>query len=1443
MNATKKKKVLLLLMTLLVAVVMFASAQISALAAVNVKKIHEADGKYFADYSNYAELREAGNKLNEQVAEEGYVLLKNDGTLPLDKNATKISTFGKYSNAMNRVTGNAGSVPTSAATISLPQSLENAGFTVNKNLLNFYESYEYSGFNVTHPYTNTALSITAAHVKSSNVQPIDFGRVEDTYPTYGDAAVVTLRRVTDTVLSAAQVTSASANAADWFHGKVNGNLVDKGRHIGNLIQSEKDLVDYVSGKFENVIVLINSTQPMDIQWLEDHPGVGAIVWVGNSGDTGLAAIGRFLNGSVNPSGRTADIWDTDVQNNNPAWANYGDLTQNVTDFSDWICNNQNCENRLSGTCTEHKTFLNQYYASFMVNNEGKYSLLTDLSADPLDPDHIGGPTPGMGLPVPIRYLEYEESIYYGYRYYETRGWEEGGKENTPDWSWYNSAVTYPFGHGLSYSKFEWTLDSAKIGDSDLATTGITESNQDDKITVKVNVKNTGSYAGKDVVQVYNTAPYTGGIEKSHVALVGFAKTKTLAPGESQTVKVTFDARDMASWDYNNANGNTKWGCWELDNGAYTLNIMSNSNMARSTSIGNRIAVNFTVAAGSENAVIYDTDEVTGTPLENKFTVNHPTTGEALRYSEGMKWDLEASKGGKADGSHQLKNRYNSLSDNMTLLSRANIKTYRPAAPTKEERTLKTTTGGVTTVKTPYLEYRTLFDPTTTAAENAAAATAADPTKRMSWNGDVPGQPWYKTATDIKSTWTQAAEDTTASRLAALKRTGGTYANATELIMFDEVRGLPKNDPKWDAFLNQLTIADMISLRTVSSYRSPAIEALGVKPTVGVDGNAGFRNNSSPLPENLPTEGDTVNDNAKISVHYVDATVRASTWNVDLSEKLAIMLGNEALYMRVNDWYAPSMNMHRLHFDSRSWEYYSEDGVLSGKIASAEVRGVQSKGMIATIKHFAMFDQAINCAASQVPSMWVDEQNMRENYFRTFEYAVKEGGAWSVMASYGRIGAVPTVNSNPLMTGILREEWGFYGKLMNDAQDILASCTYANAHMMVRAGGDTQLSNRNHHVGKWNATARSGMGIMTLGYMGSETATGGPGNKALDTTKFSDETIESPTNYYWWRQGALNSLYINGNSSYDQKNRTDLSVYEDKDLTVNQNASASAAATIAVQASGDKSALERANAVSLQYELTSGSSLPKGLKLNEYTGALSGTNYESYVGAHTFEADVIADGYVRERRSFTIAAQSVFSLGDTNMSTASTGKVGTAFDQSITTTMENATTKILEYELIGGALPIGLKLSSDGAITGIPTTAGEYNFKLRALRQVTSTSNHGYSYQNAEYYINAVIVIENDILDGYYTKGELDALLGDYLTQTQINTLLSGKLSEAQVKTIVDAAVAGKLSETEVQKLIDEALADNGGCGSTIVTSSVAVALGIMLCAAGLIIFIRKKKEA
>ena len=486
--------------------------------------------------------------------------------------------------------------------------------------------------------------------------------------------------------------------------------------------------------------------------------------------------------------------------------------------------------------------------------------------------------------IPKYFVNYAESIYVGYRYFETFAKDK---------------VMYPFGYGLSYTDFEWDVKSFYFDEK--------------HITLEVEVTNIGETAGKDVVQVYFTAPYIeGGTEKSAIELAAYAKTKELKPGKSETLEITFAAEDMASYD------SVKEEAWVLDSGEYKIHIAHDVRDIQES-------FSYTV----EEKVVYKTDAATGNEIGNLF--------------------------GFAEG-------------DLTYLSRADHDATYPTPPTDYYAPQEV------------LESDKRPDPVT--------------------EGEAP-------------------------------KTGIKYDDG--VITLSDVA---KDETLWDAFLDQLTVNEMIELICDCGYETTGLDRLGIPATSDNDGPSCIKGSGGLL-------------YTECGLAYPVATALACTWNDDLAERFGEIIGTEGNQLGTDVWYAPGCNLHRSPQGGRNNEYYSEDPLLSGKICAAVIRGVQSKGIIVTVKHFAANEQETNRQSNGLYT-WMTEQSLRELYLEPFEISVKEGKAKGIMSAYNRIGAQWCGGCKPLLVDLLREEWGFDGYVVTDASIDLTGEGYLDPTLAVYA---------------------------------------------------------------------------------------------------------------------------------------------------------------------------------------------------------------------------------------------------------------------------------------------------------------------------------------------------------------------------------------------------------
>lgn len=815
--------------------------------------------------TNKAEAFANAQEVNLKLAEEGFVLLKNENAaLPMNKGA-RISVFSK--NSVNLSYGGSGSGGFDTSNNkNLYESLNEAGFVTNPTLKNFYESSQ-SGPVRTANSSDLDNGDNQKIATAETPQSKYTDAVKNSYADYSDAALVVITRI-----------GGEGFDLPRYQGDSEG-AVSPDSHYLELDQNEIDLLTAVTdGTFKRVVVVFNTPSSFEATFLKDSAyaafadKIDAAVWIGFTGSNGITALGEILNGDVNPSGRLVDTWAADFTKN-PSFVNFG--TGCLPDTTD----------KYDG---------GMYYS-----------------------------------------VDYEEGIYVGYRYYETRGETDG--EN-----WYNANVVYPFGYGLSYTTFDWTVGDASASEIELGTT----------ITVPVTVKNTGSVAGKEVVQLYASAPYTlGGIEKAHKVLVGFAKTKLLQPGESETVTVSFDPYSAASYDYRDANSNGFSG-YELEAGEYTLYISRNAHESEKA-----IALN--LAAD----VQIDTDPTTDSEVVNRYT-----DSENFLDSD---WQLDA------------------------MLSRADWEGTWPTPQTAQQH------AGTDRL---YEEIR---------SEEHNNPTDFD-SEEYPWFGEEP---------------TLTLRDLLPSAEAE---------GYEPVVSYD--------DERWEELMMGCDEEEMIALINNGAYHTLAMESVGLPATIHGDGPSGFTCFMS-------------KEQVNGTCQYVSEPVMASTWNINLMNELGEAIGEEgtigdkATGQPYSSIYAPGVNIHRSPFGGRCSEYFSEDPFISGMMGAAEVQGIQSRGVLPTVKHFVANEQETHRSIGGDLS-WLSEQALREIYLKPFEYTVKLGETRGIMTSFNRIGTRWTGGDYRLLTEILRNEWGFNGLVICDFNTIPQ---YMIPRMMFYAGGSLDLA--------------------------------------------------------------------------------------------------------------------------------------------------------------------------------------------------------------------------------------------------------------------------------------------------------------------------------------------------------------------------------------------------
>ena len=880
-----------------------------------------------ADYTT-DNIGEAESALHQQIADEGTVLLSNEGILPMAQD-TEFSFFSVNSATVSARDSMMGGR-------NLTQIFENAGAKINTTLMNFYS-------------------------EQSKGYGLSSGSI-----SYGDAEDFAINEVPLSVLQEnAEVMESVKNTVPvYFLKRVAGEGRDMPRSMYNHAESEEDkaksylepdsteleIISYLNDNFDNVILVTNSNAALELGWVKDYTNIKAVL-----SSTTIEAIPYILTGQVNPSGRTVDTFAADASKS-PAAQNFGDY---------------------------------QY-----VDENGE---LTKYN-----------------------YVTYEEGIYVGYKYYETR-YEDAvlNQGNAGDYD-YTEEVVYPFGYGLSYTTFAW---------SNMQTNW-----SGDECTVTVDVENTGDMAGKDVVEIYAQSPYTeydkaNGVEKASVQLAAYGKTSELAPGEKETVTCTFSKEQLKAYDENGAQ------TYIFDAGDYYITAAANAHAA----------INNILAAKSEKpAQKADLDSEETADNEESATQEEAESKIELLTAGGLSTE-EATTGGNAEFVAVY------TPDNTDT----DVTTYATDSYSGVEITnqLQDCKADVT--------YLTRSD-----WEGTFPTHDGTPGTQIStWGNEINGEDgvsytYVKTASDDLIAELDSFSSGTEIDPETLADTQIVYGADNGLTLID-MRGLDYDDPLWEDLLDELTPEEIYNTIGVSGYGIEYIDSVEKPFNIDADTASGL------------IYGGT-------GAMFPSAMTLAQTWNLELASEYGEMIGNDGLLGGADGWYAPSMNIHRTPYSGRNGEYYSEDAFLSGAVASREIYGAASKGMYTYIKHFAFNDQENHRGDRDGQfsvATWFNEQSAREIYLVPFEMCMKAGdvtlnyvekqedgtyvnaskqirASQGVMTSFNRAGATWAGGDYGLITGILRNEWAFDGIVMTDNAN---TGVFMDGYQMTEAGADVKLT--------------------------------------------------------------------------------------------------------------------------------------------------------------------------------------------------------------------------------------------------------------------------------------------------------------------------------------------------------------------------------------------------
>ena len=892
---------------------------------------------YETQFENMAQVKAATKEIIEETMEEGVVLLKNDNSaLPLAKgDAVNLYGFASYYTVITGQGSGVGDAKTGVVT--LEQGLNAAGLSVNAELNNWYKSKPQTDFMTVGKrggtFTGGGTQQSQFTVHDANWSALPTAKTNKAKAgiavfarNSGEAIDLYMDTTMDDDSTRVIINREKNNDASQTHGDSLA-LTDNEKSVLAGMKTLKD-----AGTIDKIIVLINCASPLMCDFVQDEAyAIDGCMWVGAIGTYGANSIGRLLVGDVNPSGRTADTFWAHSKYN-PVYYNYGAI-----------------EYANSGVLKGYQTTLNGGY-------DDKY------------------------------YEVYQEGIYNGYKYTETR-YEDyvTGRANVGEFD-YNKVVTFPFGYGLSYTNFSY---------SDMR---VTENKQDKTYTVTVNVKNNTKTDGQEVVQVYLQKPYTAkdienGVEKASVELIGFTKVYVKG-GETVTAEIEVREKYFAAYDAD---------------------------------------VEKTYVIGSEDSK----DKYLLTVAKD----SHDAVNNILQYKAANGASVDTSKivahAGRDKGNKELIWEKYIAYDNKTYSNNDFIKSENEAfnAEGKAKYEGQKANYGV--------------DKITNQFEDVDF-------KKAGYFSDSEESQVYMTRNNWLGTYgkrvnlTATAALAEAQKCAPVEKDNIPYPTYGKIgfyegdELFDEIkliylRGKDYNDPLWDVALDRMTWDETCYLlqeglrftNGVESINAPSssqqnggLAPVQCRTDSGLPSQSGFRGFSETRdPENKSQKPAT----------FVCNGIVAASYNTEFIERLGVQSGEEGIWAGYNGIYGLGVNIHRGAYCGRTFEYYSEDGFLTGVAAGYEAAGSHKLGMFVLMKHAILNDQETHRAGINT---WANEQSIREIYGRAIEVAVEidkeltPNSVLGVMTGMNRMGAKWT-GAQGFCNTVLRAEYGMRGYVVSD----------------------------------------------------------------------------------------------------------------------------------------------------------------------------------------------------------------------------------------------------------------------------------------------------------------------------------------------------------------------------------------------------------------------------
>lgn len=873
-----------------------------------------------------------------ELAAGGCVLLKNNGALPLSK-GNSITLLGMKSHYPILASGQGMPIVGSVITLEDALSKNRTDFrNPDRNVqrgnikpaFDTFDDYDFEGGEL--KLNPVAMDAYEAYNKSLDlsarftyIPPMSrFDNKKSLH--FDDPSVETLTSLSPNLIASfadypdAAIVVVGRPSSENGDYSVGGVLKKQGNTEPlELTTNEREAIQLATDHFEKVIVLVNSVNPMELAEVQNNEKVDAVLWIAHPGSFGMLGVSDVLTGKVNPSG---GLPDTLVAKNlsAPAMANFGNFKYT------------NCKN----------------------NGDPAINVVRRSSAN---------------------YVVEAESIYVGYRYYETRyndvvygqgnaDSDVGAMASQGNWR-YNEEVVYPFGYGLSYTTFKQELVGEPV---------INHAGHNFTMDFTVKVTNTGDVPGKSNIQLYAQAPYImGGVEKSSIQLAAYDMTGIIAPGASELKVIHVDMQDVASYDMAHNNPDGTRGTWILDAGDYY----------------------FTVANGAHAA------------LNNVLAKQ----GKTVANTAGL---MDADGDADAVFAYAYSGIDNKVDDVTFAVTKNN------------------------TVVSNHLDY-------------------------SDWNYYEPGKVTQLSRSDWAGTWpiTYKKLEAPASMLADLNGkyytihtdddTSGIVFGADNGLKFYDLAFRDFDDPAWKLLIDQMTVEECLGLIAYGGNEFRDIPSIGfLRGSFTENSGNGIQSEIGDARVDAPWSVKSDDNNSHFYLElYATAPTVAASFDPNLQYRMGQEVALQALYVGLPILWGPGLNTHRMAYNGRNGDYYSEDPILTGNTGMEFAIGAFKYGLLASPKHFAFNDQETNRGGI---APFMTEQRAREVELRAFQipmeankYDAKAPDYWTgeanhdfgmrgMMTSFSKIGAVECTASEGLINDIARKEWGFQGYVVTDIGD-------------------------------------------------------------------------------------------------------------------------------------------------------------------------------------------------------------------------------------------------------------------------------------------------------------------------------------------------------------------------------------------------------------------------